>query len=253
LAASPLVNKPIFSFHPGTKCIKITFTQNSAGDFRFISYIKSRQCTRNIYDGKAIPAEQLSALKSSFSDPSVRISVITDKNDKARVISLTADATKIQYENPAYMDELKFWIRFSKAEAEEKMDGLYSAASGNPESPRWLGKLFMNLFFSYEDQIKNDTEQIHSSSALFLITTKGDGISDWLSAGRAYMRFSLLSTEMNIKSAFHNQAIEADSTSYRVAEVFGLEKNEQPQLLLRAGYSKRMPDSPVRKIEDILI
>lgn len=240
-------------FDPRMNCVSIRITGRNDGDYRFISYIKSRQCTRNIYDGKSIPADQLSLLGSSQPDPDSKISFLTEKQKINELISLTAEATKIQYENSAFMDELKFWIRFSKAEAEEKMDGLYSAASGNPESPRWLGKLFMNLFFSYEDQIKNDSDQISSSPALFLISTKGDGISDWISAGRAYMKFSLLSTEMNIKSAFHNQAIEVESTRPKISEIFGLKKNECPQLLLRTGYSNRMPDSPVRKIEDVLV
>jgi hypothetical protein len=50
-----------------------------------------------------------------------------------------------QYANPAFVDELIFWLRFNKKEALESLDGLYSACSGSPQVPRWLGQIFVQV------------------------------------------------------------------------------------------------------------
>lgn len=232
--------------------IRIDLIPGSEKDYRFLSYIKSRQCTRNIYGGKSIPEDHIRKLSESEKDLSARIHLLSGEAKSDEIVSATAKAARIQYENPAFMDELKFWIRFDRAEAEEKQDGLFSASSGNPQSPRWIGKLFMNLFFSCDDQIKNECEMLRSSSALFLITTPDDSLRSLIGAGRLYMRFSVISTSLNIKSAFHNQPVEEGSTRFDLSEIFDA-GNRFPQLLLRAGYSERMPDSPSRNIEDVLI
>ncbi|MCK6605776.1 MAG: twin-arginine translocation signal domain-containing protein [Ignavibacteriaceae bacterium] len=232
--------------------IRIDLIPGSEKDYRFLSYIKSRQCTRNMYDGKSIPEDHIRILSESEKDLSAGIHLLSGEGKSDEIVSATAKAARIQYENPAFMDELKFWIRFNRAEAEEKQDGLFSASSGNPQSPRWIGKLFMNLFFSCDDQIKNECEMLRSSSALFLITTPDDSLNSLIDAGRLYMRFSVISTSLNIKSAFHNQPVEEGSTRFDLSEIFDA-GSRFPQLLLRAGYSERMPDSPFRRVDNVII
>ena len=48
-----------------------------------------------------------------------------------------------QYAYRAFVDELIHWLRFNKREAMASQDGLYSHCSGNPQVPRWLGKMFV--------------------------------------------------------------------------------------------------------------
>ena len=44
-----------------------------------------------------------------------------------------------------FMRELKRWLRFNPRQALKTGDGLFSAVSGNPIAPTWLGSLLFDL------------------------------------------------------------------------------------------------------------
>ncbi len=70
----------------------------------------------------------------------VDIVMIADPSRMAAVLDYVVSGNTRQVEDPAFVAELTQWLRFNAADAAETRDGLYSAASGNPTSPAWLGR-----------------------------------------------------------------------------------------------------------------
>jgi len=235
------------------EAIKVTLaktTEKRTDDL--FNQIEKRQTTRNEYNRVKVAAGELNEITRFCGSEKASLCVKTDSLSINRVIQLVKSGNIVQFSDDAFMDELKFWIRFSHAEAEEKSDGLASDVMGNPSVPRWLGKIYMNWFYSADDQNEKDEKFIKSSAGVALFYTAGNNKADWIETGRAYERFSLLTTSKNIKCAFINQPIEVARFWDKTAESFGL-KNVYPQLLLRFGYSEAMPKSPRRRLNDMII
>jgi hypothetical protein len=217
-----------------------------------LDQITLRQTTRNEYNRKSVPPPELDSIENFITSDFVQNKIITDSLTIMDVIELVKEGNIRQFNDTRFMDELKFWIRFSESESEEKQDGLTAGSSGNPSVPRWLGKIFMDLFYSANDQNKKDEKFIKSSAGLILFYSEKNDKRTWIETGRIFERFSLLTTKMNIKCAFINQPIEIKDLNKQLLKAFQAGKGT-PQLLLRFGYSDPMPKSPRRNLDNIII
>ena len=114
--------------------------------------ISERQCTRGDYDGKPLSSEELRLLEQAGTGRGVRVMLLTEHLAMEKVLEYVVAGNTIQMNDPAFVDELKAWIRFSADEAQRTGDGLFAGASGNPTMPRWLGSRMMGLFFTPKSQ-----------------------------------------------------------------------------------------------------
>ena len=117
----------LFSFREGKKIIPPLH-----------AVITQRQSTRNIYDGKIVPASDLALLFDAAKIPGVDVVLINDRPKIDRLRDIVISANTVQMSNAAYLRELKSWLRYNPHEALTKGDGLYSATSGSPNLPDWL-------------------------------------------------------------------------------------------------------------------
>ena len=101
--------------------------------------IPYRQSTRNLYDGKVPSTADVAALEQCVRDLGVRMLLLTDRRRIESVVELVCAANSEQMGNPAFLKELKGWIRFDQREALRTRDGLFTGCTGNPSLPRWLG------------------------------------------------------------------------------------------------------------------
>ena len=81
--------------------------------------------------------------------------LLTEKTALERVLAYVVEGNTAQMNDPAFVDELKSWIRFGSREAVKTGDGLYSATSGNPSAPRWIGNSLFDLFFRKKTKTTN--------------------------------------------------------------------------------------------------
>jgi hypothetical protein len=117
-----------------------------------------------------------------------------------------------QYADKAFVDELIHWLRFNQKEALAALDGLYSPCSGNPQVPRWLGKMFVSGT-KPRQQADADAQKLRSSAGAVIIASESDDKTDWVRTGQVYERLALQMTALDIKSAFLNQLIEVANIS----------------------------------------
>ncbi len=76
-------------------------------------------------------------------------------------------------DNPAFVAELKSWIRFNDAQALRTGDGLFSPASGNPAVPPWLGSALFPLLFKASSENDKYAKQVRSSAGIAVFASEG--------------------------------------------------------------------------------
>src|SRR5690606_2783753 len=121
--------------------------------------IPRRQSTRAEFDARPLALDALKLLEAAGTGTGVRVLLFTDSRAMEEVLGFVIEGNSAQMRDPAFVRELKHWIRFNAGEAASSGDGLFSGASGNPSLPGWLGRLLFDAVFS--EQAENDKYARH--------------------------------------------------------------------------------------------
>jgi hypothetical protein len=238
----------------GMENIKVYLHPNAVNtDGALYDYIDTRQCTRNKYNGTAIPLADLEKLKTTLKQEDVRAVIVTTKDEIEKLIELVKEGNRRQFSNPSFIKELTQWIRFNKNEALQTGDGLYGAATGNPSVPAWFGKLYMKFTMSAEKEAAKWEDLIHSSSALLIFIAERNDKKAWINVGRSFERGVLMATSLNINHAHANMPCEEAEVRKKLSGQLKLSEAQQPLLLIRLGYSQKMPYSFRRPLMDVVV
>lgn len=230
--------------------VEIALAQGGAPDPLFEAILE-RQCTRSDYDGRAVPAADLMALEAAARVEGAEATLITDPARVAQVLDLVLTANAAQVSDPTFAAELKSWLRFNARTAVETGDGLYSATSGNPSLPTFLGRFMFDRFFTAEAENARYARQVRSSAGLAIIHSDRDDPAHWVQAGRSYQRFALQATALGIRHAHLNQPVEVAATRPQLQSLLGLGAR-RPDTVLRFGYAPAMPRSLRRPVAAVI-
>lgn len=110
--------------------------------FKAIPY---RQCTRSEYNREKVSVTDLKLLEKAAEVKGISLIILTEKQPMDRVLEYVIEGNSMQIDDPAFVKELKEWIRFNPTQALESRDGLFSACSGNPTMPTWVGNLIFRF------------------------------------------------------------------------------------------------------------
>ena len=239
-----------------TQLINVELTPTKAIASPLFKAIPDRQCTRAEYDGKPLSAEELNLLELAGTGDGVHILLHTEKQAMENILAYVVAGNSAQMNDAAFLAELKSWIRFSSADALRTGDGLYSAASGNPSMPQWLGSPLFNLMFNEKNENDKYAQQIRSSAGVAIFVSDKNDRAHWLEVGRCYERFALQTTALGIRSAFLNQAVEVSQVRKQFAQHLNIDESEgagRIDLVIRFGRGRLMPKSLRRPIEAVLV
>lgn len=226
------------------------FGPGRPGSAALLDAIPRRQSTRAIYDGRAIAAATLSRLAAAGDIPGVSLILLTERSRIDQVRDLVLAGNSAQIADPAFMRELKQWLRFNPRSALAARDGLFSAASGNPILPSWLGGPALDRFFTAKAENDKYARQIASSAGLAVFVADRPDKDHWIRVGRACQRFALTATSLGLKHAFLNQPVEVAGLRSELAKLLGA-PDRRPDLVMRFGYGPALPYSlrrPVRAV-----
>lgn len=123
--------------------------------------------------------------------PGVDVASITSRPGIERVLGLIVEGNSAQMADAAFMRELKSWLRFSPRQAMESGDGLFSAASGSPALPAWMGSAMFDLVFKAGVENDKYARQLRSSAGVAVYAGQEDDRDHWMRVGRACQRFAL--------------------------------------------------------------
>lgn len=213
--------------------------------------IPQRQTTRAEFDARAVSSANLAELISASMTPGVDLALITERAQLDRVRDLVIASNSAQMADPAFMAELKQWVRFNPRSALEHGDGLYAAASGNPTLPDWLGPILFDLAVTAEAENDKYARQMDSAAGVAVFVAERADPEHWVAIGRACQRFALRATGLGLKLSFVNQPIEVADLRPELASLVGM-ANRRPDIVLRFGYGPTLPPSPRRPVETVL-
>jgi hypothetical protein len=232
--------------------IVVEFTSGIAHASELFAAIPRRQSTRAEYDGRPLGTADLKLLSSAAAVvPGVDLILITERSQIDRVRDLVVAGNSAQMADAAFVAELKHWIRFNPRQALLAGDGLYSAASGNPTLPAWLGRRAFDLVFNAASENEKYARQLRGSAGVAVFVAEKSGPEHWVRAGRACQRFALQATALGLKHAFLNQPIEVAQLRPELAALVGMQ-GRRPDIVMRFGYGPALPYSPRRPVEAVL-
>ncbi|MEO0378467.1 MAG: nitroreductase family protein [Cyanobacteria bacterium P01_A01_bin.17] len=214
--------------------------------------IPLRQSTRTNYDGQPLKNEELKQLEQVATGEGVNLILLTDKQAMEEVLEYVIEGNTTQMNDPAFVKELKAWIRFNEKEAVRQGDGLFAKSSGNPTAPHWLGSFMFDQFFTPKAENEKYANQMHSSAGIVAFVSDANTPSHWIEAGRCYQRFALQAAALGIRMAFLNQPVEVATLRPQFANYLGI-GDRRPDLIVRFGRGPEMPRSLRRPVEAVMI
>ena len=214
--------------------------------------IPARQSTRGEYDGQPLAASELELLARAGRGNGVGVILLSERQAMEKVLEYVVQGNTAQMNDPAFVAELKKWIRFSTAEAVQTGDGLYTASSGNPALPGWLGSLLFGLFFTPQNENDKYAKQLRSSAGIAIFVSDTPGPAQWVEVGRCYERFALQSAALGIRNALINQPVEVASLRPQFADFLGVGER-RPDLVVRFGRGPKLPSSLRRPVQAVLV
>jgi hypothetical protein len=213
--------------------------------------IPFRQSSRVEFDGRALSNDELRLLEAAGTGDGVGVRLLTDQRDLENVLALVIAGNSAQMRDPAFVKELKSWIRFDEAHAVRTGDGLYSGSSGNPSVPSWLGSLLFDMFFAEAEENDKYARHLRSSAGVAVFVSDVDDRAHWIEAGRAFQRFALQATALGVRHAHVNQPVEVAPLRQKLAEALGV-TDGRPDLVVRFGRGPTMPRSLRRPLDAVL-
>jgi nitroreductase len=214
--------------------------------------IPKRQSSRNNYDDKSVNSADLRTLTVAAAVPGVDLILISERPKIDRVRDLVVAGNSAQMSDQAFVRELLGWMRFSPRRAIQTGDGLFTATTGNPILPAWIGPAFFDLAFRTDTENDKYARQIDSSAGIAVFVAQTEDHEHWVLAGRAAQRFALQATALGMKHAFINQPVEDARLRPELANLIGLE-GRRPDLVMRFGYGPALPYSARRTVAEVLI
>lgn len=214
--------------------------------------IARRQSSRTEYDGAPVSASDLRTLTAAAAVPGVDLIVITDRAQIDRIGELVIAGNSAQIADPAFVWELRSWLRFSPRQAIETGDGLFSATTGNPALPAWLGPHVFDWMFRAETENAKYARQIASTPAIAVFACQKEDRAHWVLCGQACQRFALQATALGLRHAFVNQPVEVPRLRPELAGLVGI-PGRRPDLVMRFGHGPGMPYSARRPVESTMV
>lgn len=234
------------------EAVQISLEPMQAVQSPLFDAIPKRQSTRTEYDGKPLTNEELKLLELAGTGNGVQVLLLTEKQMMEQVLEYVIQGNTAQINDPAFVEELQHWIRFSDAEAVRTGDGLFSRSTGNPSVPRWLGSNFMGLFFTTKKENEKYAKHVRSSAGIAVFVSDASDKTHWLETGRCYQRFALQATALGIRNAHLNQAVEIAALRPQFSSFLAI-GNRRPDLVVRFGHGPEMPRSLRRPVDSVLI
>ena len=240
------------SFDATHELVRVTLAPATAQASPLFHAIASRQCTRGDYDGQPLSREDLKLLERTGTSNGVRLLLLTDRAAIERVLEHVVQGNTTQLADPAFVSELKSWIRFNGTDAVRTRDGLFSVSSGNPAIPAWLGDLAFGWFFTAKGENDKIARQVRNSAGIAVFVGEAADKAHWVEVGRAYERFALQATALGIRNAFLNQPVEVAAVRSPFATALGI-TGQRPDLVVRFGHGPTLPRSLRRPVESVMV
>lgn len=216
-------------------------------DRMMLELVPRRRTDRGPLDSTPLPATLPFLLQSAAAGEGATLRLVTtpeQRRDLAALVQL-ADQTLAQDVNGKH--ELGRWLRDP---GDSRRDGVPTDHSRGPDPSRAGAAEFVQRDFSRADTaIPGATGK--DNAIIGVLCTPGDGVTDWLAAGRALAAVLLIATAAGASASYLNQPIEEPGR--RSALERDLRLPGVSQLILRLGAGSDVSPPPRRTVDDVVV
>lgn len=232
--------------------IDIDLMPGPARDDALYRAIPARQSTRSRYDGRGVANADLRRLEAAARIEGVSMMLLTDPRQREGVLDHLIHGNNRQIDDPAFVKELRDWVRFNPSQAVATGDGLFSKCSGSPILPTWVGERVFGMVFRKDAEDAKYIEQMRSSAGVAVFVADQADKSHWIKVGQSFQRFALQATALGIRHALINQPVEVAPVRREFARWLGI-GDRRPDLVVRFGYAPPMPMSMRRPVSAVIM
>jgi nitroreductase len=246
LAAAVAGREPVVTLLPDPLQPVLLATVRLAGPYQaqpaeseLYAAIPGRHTSRLPFSDRPVPPAELAELVEAAKVEGAILHVL-DHNETVRVLRLVRDAERDQLADPAYRAELAQWAGGARDD-----DGIPDTALG----PRAYDPAAPVRDFTAGRAGRRGYAWFEKHPQLAVLSMPADDRASWLRAGQALQRVLLTATARGIAASPLTQPLEtADAWLVRDPR----SGHEQPQMILRIGYSLPVPSTPRRPVSQVL-
>ncbi|MGV6860771.1 MAG: twin-arginine translocation signal domain-containing protein [Putridiphycobacter sp.] len=204
--------------------------------------IKKRQTSRKAYKAnQPIPQGLLDELNQLVVSKSSSLALTTDKEKINWIAELNRDAVFNDMDNNVVREEMKPWIRYTKAQAEEKRDGLWSKCMNFPP-------FLMEDFFEDHESFKNNPkrkiiEKVYykkskKTPAIMWLESEFESFDDLQNCGELLAHLGLTAAKHNCSLQPFGSIITNPEKKSRFMEKHQPKNEKNLWFIFRIGFSK---------------
>lgn len=209
--------------------------------------ILDRRTSRLPYDGKPVSPEILAELTAIAEQYGHKLEFSSDKSEVKWVVRLNADTMFYDMSTKKTRNEVSSWMRFSKADAKKRADGLAAYAMKTSGFLMWLF-VHLNFIFRipgvYQLVRKAYERSMRGTATVAWISGPFATQEDWTNAGRMMARLWLTMTKHGVYLHPFGSVITNPQANELMTNHFKNDKRlHDLWMLVRLGYGKVPPQA----------
>ncbi len=216
--------------------------------FRFI---QERHTHRGHFDARDLPSELLAALREEAAQEEATLSLITNPDQQATLISLIRAGEILQNMDFEVRRDVADWIAPAKTPiTAPRSDGVPARALGISDLLSHLAPLALRTFDQGPMLAEKAAELAENAPVLAVLSTSKEGQTAWIAAGRALGRVLLRARAEGVYASFFSQLVQVSEAWHQLRYVVG--ESQFPQLVFRLGYADPVAATPRRAVAEVV-
>lgn len=207
--------------------------------------LTKRHTHRGEFESRPLAPNLLRALSDEAEGEEAFLHFAQTTEDRRSIAELIERGDVEQNRDSALRRDVADWI----APPGERRDGIPTSALGIPDWRAAAAPLAQRVFDMGEATAQKDVALAMNAPVLAVLSSSGDDVKSWLSAGRALSRVLLRARTQNVWASFFSQPVQVDGAWRELRHMIGLP--HFPQLVFRLGYGSPVPATPRRSVEDV--
>lgn len=201
--------------------------------------IPTRHTNHNVYEDRPIAADDLRRLEQCCQEPDITVFLTDDAAIHQRVEELVIEGDARQFADPAYREELGYWVG----------QGVFGA----PWLLAKMGQLAVTYVNMGKSIARQDRKVLMSAPVLGVIASQANDPRSQIRVGQVFERLSLVATVAGISIHPMSQPLELDDLRQEVAKLLPV-ADSIPQHTFRLGYAEpEREHTPRRPLDEVVV